>query len=125
MKSQMDIHNESVHAAASRPPQRRAEVKPIKTKPRPVQRCGQFRCTPADEGESLAADIEHLTHAQKSQLGRQFGYPSFDSMLAASRVVTLSDGSAWWLTNDRGGGWTAWKLCALNAGTRDKCSDGT
>jgi len=57
----------------------------------------------------------HLPASQKLQLARRLGYDSFASLLAASTVVTLSDGSTWWLTADRFGGWTAWNLCAIDA----------
>ncbi len=57
--------------------------------------------------------FEQLSPLQRLLLARRLGYESFDSLLAASTVVTLSDGSAWWLSADRHGEWTAWNLCTL------------
>jgi hypothetical protein len=62
---------------------------------------------------NLGKTFEQLSPLQKLMLARQLGYASFGSMLAASTVVTLSDGSAWWLTADRYGAWTAWNLCNI------------
>jgi hypothetical protein len=56
-----------------------------------------------------------LSASQKDVLARQLGYDSFDRLLQASTVVTLSDGSVWWMTADRNGAWTAWNLCALQS----------
>jgi hypothetical protein len=61
----------------------------------------------------LDEKFSQLSTVQKLLLARQLGYDSFDSMLAASTVVSLSDGSTWWLTADRFGGRTAWNLCQL------------
>jgi hypothetical protein len=57
----------------------------------------------------------HLPASQKEKLARQLGYESFDRLLQASKVVTLSDGSTWWLTADRNGVLTPWNLCALES----------
>jgi hypothetical protein len=54
-----------------------------------------------------------LSSSQKTKLAHQLGHESFESLLAASRVVTLSDGSQWWFTADRNGAWTAWNLCPI------------
>jgi len=64
--------------------------------------------------QTLQKTFEELSSPQKLRLARQLGYDSYNNMLAASTVVTLSDGSAWWLTADRYGAWTAWNLCRLN-----------
>jgi hypothetical protein len=71
---------------------------------------------PSSDGAALAVDEKfgQLSTLQKLLLARQLGYDSFDSMLAASTVVSLSDGSTWWLTADRFGGRTAWNLCQLD-----------
>jgi len=71
------------------------------------------RCSPKRAKEKLEHTFEQLSPLQKLVLARQLGYESFDSMIIASTVVVLSDGSAWWLTADRAGAWTAWNLCAL------------
>jgi hypothetical protein len=65
--------------------------------------------------QMLEATFEQLSDSQKVLLARQLGYESFRSMVAASTIVTLSDGSVWWLTADRYGGWTAWNLCTLES----------
>jgi hypothetical protein len=57
----------------------------------------------------------HLPASQKERLARQLGYDSFDRLLQASKVVTLSDGSTWWLTADRNGVVTPWNFCALES----------
>jgi hypothetical protein len=69
----------------------------------------------SSDGAAQALDDKfgQLSTLQKLLLARQLGYDSFDSMLAASTVVSLSDGSTWWLTADRFGGRTAWNLCQL------------
>src|SRR4051812_30535948 len=59
----------------------------------------------------LKKTFGRLSPLQKLLLSRQLGYDSFSSMLDASTVATLSDGSSWWLTADRLGAWTAWNLC--------------
>src|SRR5436309_13682271 len=66
-----------------------------------------------DAARALDEKLGQLSTVQKLLLARQLGYDSFDSMLAASTVVSLSDGSTWWLTADRFGGRTAWNLCQL------------
>jgi hypothetical protein len=70
----------------------------------------------SSDGAAQALDEKfgQLSTLQKLLLARQLGYDSFDSMLAASTVVSLSDGSTWWLTADRFGGRTAWNLCQLD-----------
>ncbi len=73
--------------------------------------------------ETLQRTFEHLSSLQKLLLARQLGYDSFSSMLAASTVVTLSDGSAWWLTADRYGAWTAWNLCRIEFSRCDQIND--
>ena len=72
---------------------------------------------PAPAMQTFEETFEQLSPLQKLLLARQLGYESFDSLLAASTVVTLSDGSAWWLSADRHGEWTAWNLC--NLGSQD------
>jgi hypothetical protein len=69
----------------------------------------------SSDGAALALNekFSQLSTLQKLLLARQLGFESFDSMLAASTVVSLSDGSTWWLTADRFGGRIAWNLCQL------------
>jgi hypothetical protein len=62
---------------------------------------------------ALDEKFRQLSPLQKLLLARQLGYDSFSSMLAASTVVTLSDGSRWWVTADQYGGRMAWNLCQL------------
>jgi hypothetical protein len=72
----------------------------------------------------LEEAFEQLSSPQKSMLAHQLGYDSFAGVLAASTVVTLSDGSAWWLTADRNGSWTAWNLCSIGFSQGCQTSDG-
>src|SRR6478672_7566735 len=69
--------------------------------------------TPAPATKLLESSFEHLSVSQKEMLARQLGHASFSELLQASKVVTLSDGSRWWMTADRNGALTAWNLCAL------------
>jgi hypothetical protein len=62
---------------------------------------------------ALDEKFRQLSPLQKLLLARQLGYDSFSSMLAASTIVSLSDGSTWWVTADQYGGRTAWNLCQL------------
>lgn len=71
----------------------------------------------------LEKTFEPLSPLQKRLLARRLGHASFGSLLAASSVVTLSDGSAWWLTADRNGAWTAWNLCNIESPNDAKTSD--
>ncbi len=64
---------------------------------------------------SLESSFEYLSVSQKEMLARQLGYESFDALLKASKMVTLSDGSMWWMTADRNGVLTAWNLCPLES----------
>jgi hypothetical protein len=63
--------------------------------------------------QTLEDTFKQVSLPQKSLLARQLGFDSFEDLVAASTVATLSDGSRWWLTADRFGAWTAWNLCAL------------
>ena len=51
----------------------------------------------SSDGASLELDQKfgQLSSLQRLLLARQLGYDSFDSMIAASTVVSLSDGSTW------------------------------
>ncbi len=64
--------------------------------------------------EALQSTVELLSSAQKHELARQFGYDSLESLIAASSVMTLSDGSAWCLTANPSGAWTIWNVCAID-----------
>jgi len=61
----------------------------------------------------LKSALDQIPESQKDLLARQLGHDSFEAVLQASTVVTLSDGSTWWITADRNGAWTAWNLCTL------------
>ena len=63
--------------------------------------------------QTLEESFKQVSPSQKMLLARQLGFESFAGLAAASTVVTLSDGSRWWLTADRFGAWTTWNLCAL------------
>jgi hypothetical protein len=63
--------------------------------------------------QALEETFKRVSLSQKTLLARQLGFESFDGLVAASTVATLSDGSRWWLTADRFGAWMAWNLCAL------------
>jgi hypothetical protein len=74
--------------------------------------------------EALQSKLAALSPSQQGRLARQLGYDSFESLLAASMVMLLDDRSAWCLTPDRCGAWTAWNVCAIDQpqqfGTRDE-----
>jgi hypothetical protein len=91
------------------------------------QSCGSNRATSHGDGmhekrgdasakKLLEAYLDQLTELQKAQLARRLGYSSIEMMVAGSTFMTLSDGSAWWLTKDRDGDWTTWNLCAIDPG---------
>jgi len=80
-------------------------------------------CSAELTAERLEKKFEQLSTLQKLQLARRLGYDSFGSMLAASTVLTLSDGSAWWLTADRNGAQTAWNLCRIECPQQDRAND--
>jgi hypothetical protein len=69
------------------------------------------RVAPKSSSQLLYQKFAGLSPLTKLQLARQLGYGSFDQMLEASRMITLPDGSSWWLTADRYGAWAAWNLC--------------
>jgi hypothetical protein len=71
----------------------------------------------------LESSFEHLSASQKEMLARQLGHASFDALVKASKVVTLSDGSIWWMTADRNGALTAWNLCALQGAPSAQTGD--
>ena len=71
----------------------------------------------------LDANIQRLTARQKQRLAKRLGYESFDNVIAASTVLTLSDGSSWWLTVDLIGRRTAWNLCAISVLTDERRVD--
>lgn len=87
---------------------RAASVANTTPKPLPINRIHSIA------KELLDPNIEQLSATQKERLARQLGYDSVDSMIAASTVVTLSDGAAWWLTIDRFGSWAVWNLCPID-----------
>jgi hypothetical protein len=66
--------------------------------------------------ECLKARLDALSERHRRELARNLGRNSFDAMLADSTVMTLSDGSAWWLTSDQSGGYVAWNFIAINPG---------
>ena len=57
--------------------------------------------------------LAHISASEKQLVAQQLGYDSFESLLASSTILTLSDGSKWWVTADRHGSWTAWNLCSI------------
>jgi hypothetical protein len=69
--------------------------------------------TPNRASEALEKSFEHVPALQKLLLAQQLGYESFSSMLAASTLLRLSDGSTWWLTADRNGVWMVWNHCSI------------
>jgi hypothetical protein len=71
----------------------------------------------------LDANIQRLTARQKQRLAQRLGYESFDNVIAASTVITLSDGSSWWLTVDLIGRRTAWNLFAISVLTDERRVD--
>jgi hypothetical protein len=103
----------------------RAVLEPGDSLPLKADGFSNERSSEALDQQMLEDAFEQLSSAQKLLLARQLGYDSFDNMLAASRAVTLSDGSAWWLTADRNGAWTAWNLCTLGLPLNNPATDGT
>jgi hypothetical protein len=85
----------------------------------------QAELAAAAEKRLLEESFEQLSSSQKSLLARQLGYDSFANLLAASKIVTLSDGSTWWLTADRFGAWTAWNCCAIGMSADVRVPDNT
>ncbi len=82
----------------------------------------KLACSSEVAKATLDKTFGQLSPLQKLLLSRRLGYDSFNGMLAASTIATLSDGSSWWLTADRQGAWTAWNLCQLdfrNCGLND------
>jgi hypothetical protein len=104
----------------ARHPRRAAPVRPQTT---PDFTLLNAACSSQVAKARLKKTFSRLSPLQKLLLARQLGYDSFSSMLAASTVATLSDGSSWWLTADRYGAWTAWNLCQLDISHRGE-SDG-
>jgi hypothetical protein len=64
--------------------------------------------------ESLKATLEPLPQAQQVGLAKQFGYDTFEELLAASTVISLADKSIWCVTTDRSGRWAVWNLYAID-----------
>ena len=73
--------------------------------------------------EALESTVEPLSTSQKQELAKQLGYESFDDLLAASNVMTLSDGSTWCLTADRSGAWLVWNVYAVDIAQRFDSKD--
>jgi hypothetical protein len=95
-------------------PQSHSQSLPLRAAPSPALSLLTAACSSEVTKATLEKTFGGLSPLQKLLLSRQFGYDSFSSMLAASTVATLSDGSSWWLTADRFGAWTAWNLCQLD-----------
>ena len=84
---------------------------------------------PGVDGGQIFSKVEDLHGLPKSDVGEVFEQLTSQQKLllahswvtilsivcAASTVVTLSDGSKWWVTADRYGVWTAWNLCVIGA----------
>jgi hypothetical protein len=77
----------------------------------------------ADKRHSLKAALEQLSPIQKRELAKQLGYESFESLLAASHVIVLADGSDWCLTRDICGGWMAWNVCTIDLRRRNRSDE--
>jgi len=88
-------------------------VLPVRPPTAPVFGLLNAACSSEVAKATLENTFSQLSPLQKLLLSRRLGYDSFNNMLAASTVATLSDGSSWWLTADRDGAWTAWNLCQL------------
>jgi hypothetical protein len=95
-------------------PRSRPQFLPTRPRPTPEFNLLAGACSSEVAKATLEKTFDRLSSLQKLLLSQQFGYESFSSMLAASTVATLSDGSSWWLTTDRYGAWTAWNLCHLD-----------
>lgn len=95
---------------------------------RPANNCPSYlsvRCCSERVRKTLEENFEQLSSPQRFLLAGQLGYESFDKLLDASTVVTLSDGSVWWLTADQFGAWTAWNLYAIGFPQDGQTSDAT
>lgn len=104
-------HNLSAHDA---PPRSIRPLPPAPPAAQPEFSLLNAACSSEVAKATLEKTFSGLSSLQKLLLSRQFGYDSFNNMVAASTVATLSDGSSWWLTADRYGAWTAWNLCQLD-----------
>ena len=69
----------------------------------------------AKQAVDAAAERETMPDFREDMFGRQFGFASRETLLAASTPLIAADGTSWWTTAIEGNRWIVWNQEDMSA----------